>query len=76
MSIIATAKQTIKDYSDVMPFGKYRGKTVEWIAEHDPAYILWLVENDIVLCDQEIYEAAMIDDANNGPPEEWFWQPD
>ena len=65
-------KHIIRDYDDVMTFGKYRGKPVGWITEHDPGYIVWLVENNIVDCDKEIYEAAVFDDAQSGPPEEWF----
>jgi uncharacterized protein (DUF3820 family) len=25
-----------------MPFGKYRGKSIKWIAEHDEKYLEWL----------------------------------
>ena len=26
-------------------FGKHKGKKSEWVAENDPAYILWLHKN-------------------------------
>ncbi len=26
-----------------MPFGKHRGRTLAWIAEHDPAWLEWAV---------------------------------
>ena len=31
--------------TDQIPFGRYKGKTLEEIAEIDPEYILWLHEN-------------------------------
>lgn len=69
-------RQVIKDYEDIMTFGKYKGKTVEWIIDDQPSYIMWLVENEIIECDDEIYEDAQWADANNSPPEDYFWQPD
>lgn len=27
---------------DEMPFGQYRGQTMDWILQFDPTYILWL----------------------------------
>ena len=35
-------RQTITSYDDVITFGKYKGKTIDWIAEHNPGYIVWL----------------------------------
>lgn len=26
-------------------FGKYNGKTLQWVAEHDPQYIVWVGQN-------------------------------
>ena len=66
----------IKSYDGVLTFGKYKGKTVDWIAENEPGYIVWLQENDVCVVDDEIYDAAMMDDMNNSPPEECFWEPD
>jgi hypothetical protein len=31
--------------SDVLTFGKYRGKTLEEVSETNANYILWLIEN-------------------------------
>lgn len=66
-------RQVIKDYEDIMTFGKHKGKTVDWIAENEPSYIVWLVENEIIECDDEIYEDVQWADANSSPPEDWFW---
>jgi hypothetical protein len=31
----------------VLNFGKYKGKTLEWVFFHDPGYIWWIRENNI-----------------------------
>lgn len=33
--------------AEVMPFGKYKGKTLGWIANNDILYLDWLVGQDI-----------------------------
>ncbi len=30
-----------------LTFGKYKGKTFEWIFFHDPSYVYWINDNDI-----------------------------
>ena len=71
-----TIRQIVKSYDDVITFGKHSGKTFDWIADNEPSYIIWLNDEGIVQFPEDILEAAMIDDANNSPPEEYFWQPD
>ena len=31
------------------PFGKHKGKTVEWIFFHDPGYVWWLIQERVEL---------------------------
>lgn len=62
-------RQIIKDYEDIMTFGKYKGKTIEWIVDEQPSYIVWLVENEIIECDDEIYEDVQAADANTSYPD-------
>lgn len=31
-----------KNMNLVMHFGKYNGRSIAWIAEHDPRYLMWL----------------------------------
>ena len=69
-------RQKVTWYEDIITFGKYKGKTVDWIAANDPSYIIWLNDEQVVDFPAEIVEAAIMDDMNNNPPEEWFWQPD
>jgi hypothetical protein len=35
----------INPYSDVLTFGKYKGRIIDEVAEIDPSYILWVDEN-------------------------------
>lgn len=28
--------------SDVLPFGKYKGKVVDWVVQNDPGWLCWL----------------------------------
>ena len=45
------------ELDDVFSFGKYRGKrTLEYVIEHDPRYIDWLTENEVVYFTEEAYE--------------------
>jgi len=36
-------KQTQKALFAIMPFGKYRGQTMEWVKENDPSYLMWVI---------------------------------
>ena len=33
--------------SSIISFGKYKGKTFQWILNENPRYILWLQQNGI-----------------------------
>jgi hypothetical protein len=33
---------------NVLPFGKYTGKSFEWVALHDPDYLFWLTETKAI----------------------------
>lgn len=60
MPIIASSvRQTVKDYNDVMTFGKHSGKTVDWIADNEPSYIVWLDDEGIVKFPDFILEDAI-----------------
>lgn len=36
---------TVLYLDTLLPFGKYRGETVEMVTRADPAYIIWMSEN-------------------------------
>ena len=45
------------ELDDVFSFGKYSGKrTLEYVIEHDPGYIDWITENEVVYFTEEAYE--------------------
>ena len=39
-------------------FGKHNGKTVQWVVDNDPSYILWLDENTDCIISNTVYAAA------------------
>ncbi len=69
-------RQAISTLADVLTFGKYRGKTVGEVIDLNPGYILWLVDENVIEMPEDMYEGACEEDANQSPPEEFYWQPD
>lgn len=51
-------RQIIASRDDELTFGKHKGKTVYWILEHEPSYILWLSDEKIVQFPDEILNNA------------------
>ena len=45
----------------VMPFGKYKGKTLIQILDENPSYIIWLSENDVVEIPDDLLTMACHD---------------
>lgn len=35
----------IEEKGQIVPFGKYKGKTIDWLRENDENYLEWLREN-------------------------------
>jgi len=64
---IREKKISLTSLSDLMPFGQYKGETMEWILENDPSYILWLedkVDMDVSIVDRA-YDLVFRDTAGN-----------
>ena len=51
-------KQNIRSVSDVLNFGKHKGKTVEWVIENEPGYILWMHDEKVARITKEIVDMA------------------
>lgn len=68
-------RQAIFTLDDVLTFGVYRGKTVKQVIDLNPGYIIWMHDEGFVI-DEGVYELACIEDANQSPPEEYYWQPE
>ena len=45
-------------FATVLTFGKHNGKTVEWVVDNDPSYILWIDENTDWIVSNTVYAAA------------------
>jgi uncharacterized protein (DUF3820 family) len=71
-------RQSISVLTDTLTFGKYAhtGKTIKEIIDTDPEYLLWLYEEGAIELHQDILDLAYESDANNSPPEEFYWTPD
>ena len=66
-----TSQTTIKYVTDVLTFGKHKGKSVEWVLNNEPGYIVWLEEEKICDIEQEIYNLAQEFDEDN--KNDWAW---
>lgn len=51
-------RQIISSRDDELTFGKHKGKSIYWILEHEPGYILWLDDEKIVQFPVEIVNDA------------------
>lgn len=70
------ARQTVRDYSDIMSFGKWKGKSFKTIADTDPSYLVWLNNEEIVDMPKEMVEAALSDwqdDPKHEYGDSWGW---
>ena len=52
-------KQTIIALNDVLSFGKYKGKTLEYVVKFHPAYIEWLDKEKIAMIPVEFVNQAV-----------------
>ena len=46
----------------LMPFGKYRGQTLDQIADNDPGYVVWLADENVLKIEREFLDAVRMDD--------------
>lgn len=46
MAIPFKRVKTTYDFLDIMPFGKYQGKTISWIIEFDPECLEWYTKKE------------------------------
>lgn len=52
--------------SHVITFGKYKGLTLDAIADQDPSYIIWLVDNNVLDINSKLVSDCLAD-AMEGP---------
>lgn len=46
----------------VMPFGKYKGQTLNQISDNDPGYVVWLADENVLKIDTKFLDAVRRDD--------------
>lgn len=51
-------KYTLRERTDKLSFGKYKGKTIEYVLNENPSYILWLDREQIVYLPTPIISEA------------------
>ena len=49
---------TCKNSDYIITFGKHNGKTLGWISINDPGYIVWLVKENIVWVNYNLFRAC------------------
>lgn len=54
-----TIRQVVKHYGEKITFGKYKGKTFQWILYNEPSYLLWLDMEEIVDMPEDLVKAAV-----------------
>jgi uncharacterized protein (DUF3820 family) len=48
----------IKARTDRLTFGKYKGKSIQYILDTEPGYIVWLEEENVLEMPEDIYREA------------------
>lgn len=64
-------KEPIKKVSDVIRFGKYHHKNIQYILDYDPEYILWMDENKVLKINPEIISLAVQSSSNKSRPKKY-----
>lgn len=49
---------TIKSYTYKLLFGKYKGRTIEFVIGVEPGYILWMHDEKLAIFDSKILDTA------------------
>lgn len=69
-------RQIISSRDDELTFGKHKGKSIYWILEHEPGYILWLSDEKIVQFPVDILEDAQnyADEQEDYSDDDFLWE--
>jgi len=41
-------KTVITDRDHVLGFGRFKGKSIKWLMDAEPEYLVWCIENDVL----------------------------
>jgi len=71
-------RQVIKRDSEKLAFGKWKDRTVKFVLENDPQYILWLDKEEIVEFDNEeiVHYAGRLYNSTDRYGDSWGWDGD
>ena len=62
--------------NDILTFGKFKNKTIQWIFDNHPQYIVWLDENVKTISIDQYIVAQCIENCNDGCSEgdgyDWY----
>ena len=53
----------------VMPFGKYKGRTLDDISDNDPEYVVWLADENVLKIERRFLDAVRQDDMESDDTE-------
>jgi hypothetical protein len=68
------SKPVLKRMTDTMPFGEFKGHTVEYILNRKPSYIIWLDDEKVVDVDPNILMEAENRDMEEYDLSNWnYW---
>jgi hypothetical protein len=69
---VSPHRLVIKHRTDLLTFGKYKGKSIQFILAEEPSYILWLHEQEIVSIPEDIIiDAEEMDDECKARSFDW-----
>lgn len=52
----------ITGLNDTLKFGKYKGKTVQYVLDNDRSYLHWIIEQNILLFNNEVVGLLLVKD--------------
>lgn len=62
MPIGQNSRSDFKHETDTISFGKHEGKSIRWLIEHDPSYVIWLNDEKIATFTPEMLDKAYDND--------------
>lgn len=57
-------ESTCKNSDYIITFGKHNGKTLGWIADNFPGYIVWLVKKNVLWVNYNLFAECQAREAN------------
>lgn len=73
-ALITVETRKIKDKYYTMLFGKHVFRSIKWILKHDPRYIRWLHENEVMRFSKKILNKTpnLYEQDDNDDSGDWY----